>query len=205
MQETNDQKKKYDLLFILSPLLPEDKVVEEVARMTKIIEEHNGSIFESETPKVRALSYPVAKTWEGKKGTFDQGYFGTFKVEIPSGEVPAVHEALRSFQYLLRFALTDAYLDVRPVRRIPGTEEKAPEATEAGSPVEVLVDPVVPVEKEEIVVPEVVVEKAEEETKTEEKVEKKTTKKTKTADEVPAKKPAMTEEEIDKQIESLLS
>lgn len=115
----NDQMVKYDLLVILSPLLPEEKVAEEMGKITKIVESRRGNVFETEMPKLRPLSYPVSKTWEGKKSIFDQGQFGWLKLEVGSTEVPAIKDELAGMQYLLRFAITYAYLDVRPVRRIP--------------------------------------------------------------------------------------
>ncbi len=128
MEETTntDLKVKYDLLFILSPLLPEETAAEEANKMIKIIETHGGTIFASEMPKLRALAYPVTKTWEGKKSIFDQGMFGSLKLEVDSTEIPAIKTEFAAFQHLLRSAITYAYLDVRPIRKIP-VAEGAPE------------------------------------------------------------------------------
>ena len=140
MEETTntDPKVKYDFLFILSPLLPEEKATEEANKMIKIIESHGGSVFASEMPKLRALAYPVVKTWEGKKSTFDQGMFGSLKLEVESSEVPAIKKEFDAFQYLLRSAITYAYLDVRPVRKIPVTEGVSEESIVSSLPPELV-------------------------------------------------------------------
>lgn len=119
MEDTTTKKVKYDLNFVLSPLLPEEKVAEEVERMRALIEKHGGTIFDSDMPKLRALAYPVTKTWAGKKSVFDQGQFGWLKIEIASIEIPALTKIFAESEYVLRFALTYAYLDVRPVRKAP--------------------------------------------------------------------------------------
>lgn len=149
---------------VLSPLLPEEKATEEVERMRKVIEARGGSIFESDMPKLRALAYPVAKTWEGKKAIFDQGLFGWMKIEIDSTEIPAIQAEFRGFQHLLRSAITYAYLDVRPVRKIP-TEEQPAETVVSSLPPELVnVTPILkPVEsvKEAVAEPKKVMSEAE--------------------------------------------
>ncbi len=177
MEETTngDRKVKYDLLYILSPLLPEDKAIEEVERMRKIIETHGGTIFESDLPKLRPLAYSVAKTWEGKKNIFDQGLFGWCKFEITPAELPDIQSAFRTLQNLSRSAITYAYLDVRPVRRIPVAEGAPGETVVASLPPELVSVPTAKVP----VVTEAVAE--------------------------PLPRKVMSEAEIDKQIESLLA
>ncbi|MFA6006677.1 MAG: 30S ribosomal protein S6 [Candidatus Paceibacterota bacterium] len=170
MDSDTNKKVKYDLLFVLSPVLAEDKANEETTRISKIIESHGGTIFGSDAPKLRPLSYPVAKTWEGKKTVYEQGLFGWTKFEIDSIEIPAIQKEFQAIQHLLRSAITYAYLDVRPVRRIP-TEDKPEEVVVSSLPPELVsvptATPVARVEAE------------------------------------PIKK--LSEAEIDKQIESLLS
>ena len=122
-------------MFVLSPLLPEDAAAEQVEHMRKVIEGRGGSIFETDAPKLRALAYPVVRTWEGKKSTYDQGLFGWLKIEVDSTELPVIQTELRSMQHLLRLAITYAYLDVRPVRRIP-TEERSVETVASDLPPE---------------------------------------------------------------------
>lgn len=125
MDDTTGKMVKYDLNFILSPLLPEEKVAEECTNIREIIETHGGNVFESEMPKLRPLAYPVVKRWVGKKSTFDQGQYGWLKFEVSSSEMPAIKSELALFEHILRATFTHAYLDVRPVRKIPaGVEEQ---------------------------------------------------------------------------------
>ena len=176
--KTNAEKKvKYDLLFVMSPVLPEEKALEQVEHIRKLIESRNGTIFESDLPKLRPLAYAVTKTWEGKKSSYDQGLFGWMKLEVASEAVAAIQTELRTMSHLLRSALTYAYLDVRPVRRIPGTEDKPAEAVLPSAEM-----PMMP---------------------TTVKVQEPVVKKESVVSSAPAK--VMNEAEIDKQIESLLS
>jgi len=126
MTGKNDITVKYDLMFLLSPALTEERAGDELTRIIKAIETQGGVILSQETPRLRPLAYPVVKTWEGKKSSYDQALFGFIKLEIIPSELPKIVEDLKTIETLLRSAFTYAYLDVRPVRRLPTTDGDSP-------------------------------------------------------------------------------
>ena len=63
--------KTYEINYLMTPLLPEDKLAEETAVLRKVIEDNKGFVVGEDQPKTQKLSYPIKK--------FDSAYYGWFK------------------------------------------------------------------------------------------------------------------------------
>ncbi len=68
--------KMYEIGYLLSPLIPEDKVNEEISVLRNLIEKNHGLIIGEETAMMRRLAYTLKKP---NAGSFDSAYFGWIK------------------------------------------------------------------------------------------------------------------------------
>lgn len=68
--------KMYEIGYLLSPLIPEDKVNEEISILRNLIEKNRGLITGEETAKMRRLAYTLKKP---NAGSFESAYFGWLK------------------------------------------------------------------------------------------------------------------------------
>lgn len=66
-----NERKIYEIGYLLSPLISEEKLGEEISVLRKIIEDNQGMITAEESPKTRRLAYPIAKA--------ENAYFGWLK------------------------------------------------------------------------------------------------------------------------------
>ena len=55
----------YELVYILQPELGEDEVLSVNERITQIVDDHSGDLFETEMWGRRTLAYPIKKQFEG--------------------------------------------------------------------------------------------------------------------------------------------
>lgn len=68
--------KIYEIGYLLSPLIPEDRVNEEISVLRSLIEKNHGLITGEETAKMRRMAYTLKKP---NVGSFDSAYFGWIK------------------------------------------------------------------------------------------------------------------------------
>jgi len=80
------ENKTYEINYLMTPLLPEDKLAEETAVLRKVIEDNKGFVVGEDQPKTQKLSYPIKK--------FDRAYYGWFKF---SAGVESVDDIKKGF------------------------------------------------------------------------------------------------------------
>lgn len=84
----------YEINFLLVPLIPEDKVNEEVAVLRKIIENQNGLITSEDQVKIQRLSYPINK--------FDSAYYGWFRFSVAPEAILAIKDSFIKEEKVIR-------------------------------------------------------------------------------------------------------
>lgn len=90
-----DAATKYELMFILSPMLTEDKRKKVVAELVSVIESKDGSIFHVDDWGKRYLAYKIRK--------FDEGYYMIYYFTLQEPvNIKEIDEHLRLDQSILR-------------------------------------------------------------------------------------------------------
>lgn len=86
--------KIYEINYLITPLIPEDKVMEEVAVFRKIIEDNKGFILTENQVKMQGLSYTIKK--------FDNAYFGWFRFSAGADVVDNIKNGFSKNEKILR-------------------------------------------------------------------------------------------------------
>lgn len=76
------ERKMYEIGYLLSPLIPEEKLDEEISVLRKLIEDRQGFIMNEGRARIQSLAYPV-------KG-FDSAYFGWIKFAASPEVLPEI-------------------------------------------------------------------------------------------------------------------
>ena len=92
--------KIYEINYLMTPLIPEDKVAEETAVFRKIIEDNNGFVVGEDQPKMQRLSYAIKK--------FDNAYYGWFKFSVGTEFVDNIKSNFNKNEKILRALVTEA-------------------------------------------------------------------------------------------------
>ena len=92
--------KIYEINYLMTPLIPEDKVAEETAVLRKIIEDNKGFVVGEDQPKTKKLSYPIKK--------FDSAYCGWFKFSAGAESIDNIKNGFNKNEKILRALVTEA-------------------------------------------------------------------------------------------------
>lgn len=91
--------KKYELMIILKPLLPEDIRGGLQKKLEKLITKGKGKITATDSWGKRHLAYPIKK--------HDEGYYIVYKVSMDPAFVQDFRKELRLTNDILRFLLSE--------------------------------------------------------------------------------------------------
>src|SRR3989344_416521 len=101
-KETGEVK-RYELGFLLSPLLPETAVGELVAsRIKTLITELGGTVGGETTPRLFGLAYPIRRVVEHKASVFKEAYFGWLALTLPPEALVVLRDNLKKIPELIR-------------------------------------------------------------------------------------------------------
>lgn len=92
-----ENKLEYEMVYLLSPEISEEKLDLEVTELQKIIRASSGEVIESNIPKKRWLSYEVRKQ--------RQAYFGVIYFKIPSEDIDKIKKVLSLYKKIMRFLI----------------------------------------------------------------------------------------------------
>ena len=124
--------KIYEINYLMTPLVPEDKVAEEVAVFRKIIEDNKGLVVGEDQLKMQKLSYPIKK--------FDSAYYGWFKFSAGAEFVDNIKKSFNKNEKILRALVTEAgkenIAQFAPRHGLPVRQAGAGEAKSEGSSLE---------------------------------------------------------------------
>jgi len=105
--------KLYEVGYLLTPLIPADKLADEVNSIRTDIEKEHGLIIGEESPKSRTLAYEIKK--------FNTAYFGWIRFMVRPDTLESLKKSLDSNANLLRFLIMNAEKEVvsqKPLRAI---------------------------------------------------------------------------------------
>ena len=102
-KETGEKMHVYEVGYLIVPTVTEEKVGEEVATIRASIEQNGGAVISEESPKLRKLSYSIAKVVDSKKHNHDEAYFGWVKFEVPVANLSKIEEGLKKEKNILRY------------------------------------------------------------------------------------------------------
>ena len=98
------EQKIYEIGYLLTPLVPEEKIDEEVAQLRGEIEKNHGLILTEGRPKSQRLAYPIKALNSPTKG-FGTAYFGWIKFLVDAEALLKIKDGVDKNQNLLRFLL----------------------------------------------------------------------------------------------------
>lgn len=105
MNET-ENKKEYEMSYLLTPEIAEDKVELEIAELKKIISENGGDITQTDPPEKRRLAYPVKKQ--------NQAYFGVVYFNIDQESLDKIKKTLALYKKVIRYLILNKALKPKP-------------------------------------------------------------------------------------------
>ncbi len=105
------ETKMYEIGYLLAPLIPEDKLDEEIFVLRKAIEDRKCLITSEERAKTRKLAYPVKKA---PLGSFDSAYFGWIKFIADAESSREIAEVLSKKPNIIRFLLIESDKEEAP-------------------------------------------------------------------------------------------
>lgn len=120
MSET-ENKREYEMSFILTSEIAEDKLDFEAAELKKLILESGGTDIEINTPQNKRLAYPVKKQ--------NQAYLGVVYFNIDTGGLDKIKSILVLNTKFLRFLILNKPFKavVEPIMKMPEILPHMPE------------------------------------------------------------------------------
>ena len=100
MLAMESDQKTYEIGYLLTPLLPEDKVTEEVSVLRKLVEDSSGLIMSEDQAKMQKLAYPIKQN--------NSAYFGRIKFYAKPGTVGKIKESFEKNDKTIRFIVTES-------------------------------------------------------------------------------------------------
>lgn len=94
------ESKTYEINYLLTPLLPEDKVGDDVFALRKAIEDNNGLVIGEDQVKMQRLAYPIKK--------FDTAYFGWFRFTANPDSLEKIKNTAEKNANVLRLLAIEA-------------------------------------------------------------------------------------------------
>ena len=87
--------KKYEMMVILKPMLPEDIRSGVMQRLEKLITSHKGKVIKSDIWGKRHLAYPMKK--------HEEGYYIIYTMEMPAVAASELQKEIKLLPDVLRF------------------------------------------------------------------------------------------------------
>ncbi|MEI6494740.1 MAG: 30S ribosomal protein S6 [bacterium] len=143
-QELRDVK-AYELAYLLTPLLPEDKLQELYEEIFGAAVKASGGTITADLPaRMIDLAYTIVKSISNKHNKFDHAYFGVLRFEAYSDQVAIIKEMIDKRPEVIRHMIVvlpkdaDKLMAPRPiVARRPVAAASAPLETEAKEEVKI--------------------------------------------------------------------
>jgi len=109
--------REYELMYLLSPELPEDEMTAATERVSSLITNRGGEITKADTWGRRRLAYPIRRHMDG--------YYTVLRFNFEPGQTVDLDRNLRLTEQVLRHIIVHAE-DVPPprtIRRVPVPED----------------------------------------------------------------------------------
>ncbi len=118
MNEVENNIKEYEMAYLLTPEIPEDRIDSEIAELKKLIVDGNGLVNQLGMPERRSLAYPVKKQ--------NHAYFGVVYFDIEPEGLDKIKKALALHKKIIRYLILRK--PVESARK--KTETKQPSASQ---------------------------------------------------------------------------
>ncbi|MCX6731415.1 MAG: 30S ribosomal protein S6 [Candidatus Parcubacteria bacterium] len=112
------EQKMYEIGYLLSPLIPEEKLDEEIGSLRKLIEDKKGFILNEGRPKMQKLAYPIKK--------LETAYFGWIKFTADPSSLPEIKSP-----QIIRFLITEV-IKTPPAKKIIKKKKTLPAGVISG-------------------------------------------------------------------------
>lgn len=96
------ESKMYEVGYLISPLVPVDKIADEALALRKVIEDKQGLLISEGEAKMQKLAYTIEKDGVGK---FDDAYFGWIRFFADSGVLADIKKSFEDIKDVLRFLI----------------------------------------------------------------------------------------------------
>ncbi len=115
----------YELAYLVTPLLPEQALAEEVARIKSGIESLGATILLEEQPKMRYLAYTIVKKIANKNTRFNEAYFGWVRFKSAPEDAAKVDAHLKKYDSVIRSLFMVAPKEEVKEKKSAATSEEA--------------------------------------------------------------------------------
>ncbi len=117
----------YEVGYLVSPTLPEDKVEDLESELHEAISENGGEVHTSKVPEMRELAYKIEVDDETGGHEFERGQFGWVQFSCSSEDVDAIEENFTDEDDVIRHLLIA--IDAEDIGD-PESEESSEESEE---------------------------------------------------------------------------
>jgi len=105
---TKEGSTVYEIGYLILPSIPEDKLVDVVALIRKVITKEGGVEIDAEAPIKQDLAYPMSKTIGASRYVLSDAYLGWIKFEAEPLKVLIIKSEIEKIAEVLRFLLIKA-------------------------------------------------------------------------------------------------
>lgn len=117
--------KKYELAYLLSPLVPADKLEETLNQeVLSLITGLAGEITLKPNPELRKLAYTIKKVTHHQRSSFKDAYFGYIQFTALPEVIDELNNKLKKSEQLIRFLLiialkvADKEIKIKPTEAV---------------------------------------------------------------------------------------
>ncbi len=104
--EKNEDSGAYELSYLLTPLVAEEKLTEIIQQeILTPMDKLAITVVARENPKMTSLAYPIKKVVEHKGSTFSEAYLGVFRFTASRASASALDSTMGKSQFLIRHLL----------------------------------------------------------------------------------------------------
>lgn len=103
-----DENEIYEISFIYDNRLTEEKAIEKLDTLKKVIASLKGSFISEEAPYMRELSYEMTRVVNNTNVRFSEGYFGWVKFELSPSNIEEINKKLKLDEEIIRFLIVKA-------------------------------------------------------------------------------------------------
>ena len=97
--------KVYEVAYLVSPIMPEEKVGEVVSRIKAVLEKQSAFVLSEEFPRLKQLAYTLVKSLGGKNEKYTSAFFGWIKFDGSILKLNEVSAALEHDGDIVRFLI----------------------------------------------------------------------------------------------------